>query len=325
MANIITYHEQADFETYLELFGHPGIPLKPSQRAAYLAQGTILAPGPNQALITPPPPGNCHVCGAPTAKLQHPAAYAVAGFEESLHPNGSGRLRRLVTHCDEHVGSDHCSRDRVTPGSGILDGPGGYCDPVTREAEISMALFPGARSIGRFIKVALATAGIFLLSDLALVFSRGQQQADFAGPLNQMIVPGDATANHGFNAGQVLILTGSAPATADAIQSGTQLINWTMNATAFGAPSAATPTVSTAGNIANATAGNTGTAVYGRMTTGASGSGFPTLEDGTLSTTQRRVQFSCGTSGTDMVFNTTSIIVNATCSIPNGTFTITHG
>lgn len=150
---------------------------------------------------------------------------------------------------------------------------------------------------------------------MALTFSRGQQQADMQGPLISTIVPGDATSGHGYNNGNIKIYSGSAPATADAAETGTILINWTTNATAFGACSAATPTVTTAGAVTNVSASATNTAGYGRLL--ANG------DDGLTSTSERRIMFDVGAGSGSMSFNTLSITSGATASLTS--LTITHG
>lgn len=156
---------------------------------------------------------------------------------------------------------------------------------------------------------------------MALTHSQQQQIATLQGTANQAVGVQDSTANHGYNAGLIRIYSGAAPATANAAETGTKAAESTMNATAFGAASAALPSVLTAGAIANSTILSTQTAGYGRMTTGTSGTGFPTLEDGTLSTTQRRIMFAVGTSGSDMNFNTLSLVSSGTFSITSVTYT----
>lgn len=155
---------------------------------------------------------------------------------------------------------------------------------------------------------------------MALTHSQGQQAATLQSTANQGVGVQDSTANHGYNAGLIRIYSGSAPATANAAETGTKAAESTMNATAFGAASGL-PSVITANSIANSTILSTQTAGYGRMTTGTSGTGFPTLEDGTLSTTQRRIMFAVGTSGSDMNFNTLSLVLNGTFSITSLTYT----
>lgn len=137
--------------------------------------------------------------------------------------------------------------------------------------------------------------------------SQAQQIANMAGPLIHCYVPGDATSGHGYNAGNVKVYTGSAPATANAAETGTLLINWVLPATAFGTPSAALPSIATANAITNVNASATGTAGYGRLL--ANG------DDGLSSTAEYRGQFDVGTSGASMTFNTVSIVSGAACSI----------
>jgi hypothetical protein len=102
--------------------------------------------------------------------------------------------------------------------------------------------------------------------------------------------------------GLIKIYTGSQPALNAAV-TGTLLATLTFSSTAFGASSAA---VITASSITSGTAGNTGTAGYFAVTT----SGGTVVFTGT-----------CGTTGTDMIMNSTSIVsgANVSCS----SFTIT--
>lgn len=297
------------------------------------AEGRALLRGevqrtPMAALICPPTPGNCavpgesdpppsrcHVCGEPTEALQNARMHAVAGHEDRQHVRSGEPLRFLVTHCDRCVGSAHCDPHSTTPGN-VGDAPFGYCEAMPpSEVTLGMFLFPGAHLLGRVLKWGVAASGLWLLSHAAVVTSRGQQIANFSGPLSSAIVPGDATSGHGFNVGGLRILSGSAPATADAAETGTLGINWAMPATAFGAPSAATPTVTTANAISNVNAAATITAGYGRLVENADTFG--------LSTSFRRMMFTVGTSGADMNFNTLSISSGGACSVTS--LTITHG
>lgn len=280
--------------------------------------GIICPPTPGNCALpgeTDVPPSRCHVCGAPTEALQNARMHAVAGFEDAAHVRSGERLRILVTHCDGCVESAHCDMRATTPGN-VGDAPFGFCEAMPpSDVTLGLFLFPGAHILGRVLKWGVAASGLWLLSRAAVVTSRGQQIANFSGPLTSAIVPGDATSGHGFNAGKLRILSGSAPATADAAETGTLGINWAMNATAFGAPSAATPTVTTAGAISNVNASASITAGYGRLVENADGAGS--------STTDRRMQFTVGTSGTDLVLNTTAISSGGACSVTS--LSLTHG
>lgn len=154
---------------------------------------------------------------------------------------------------------------------------------------------------------------------MALTHSQGQQAATLAGTINQQVGVQTATSGAGYNLGQIRIITGSAEATANAAEVGTLLANSPFPATAFGAP-AGLPSVITAAAIANSTILATGTAGHGRMTTNAS-TGIPTAEDQTLSTTQRRIMFAVGTSGSDLNMNTLSLVTSGTFSVTSMTYT----
>lgn len=292
--------------------------------------GLLCPPTPGNCAVpgeTDPPPSRCHVCGESTEALQNARMHAVAGHEQRRHTRTGELLRFLVTHCDRCVGSAHCLADVLTPGAERMFENGdetgqhsgavfGFCEPMPpAEVTLGMFLFPGAHILGRVLRWGVAASGLWLLSHAAIVTSRGQQIANFSGPVTSAIVPGDATSGHGFNAGLLRILSGSAPASGDAAETGTLGISWTMNATAFGAPSAATPTVTTAGSISNVNASASITAGYGRLVESADTFG--------LSTTLRRMMFSVGTSGADMNFNTLSISSGGACSVTS--LTITHG
>lgn len=109
-------------------------------------------------------------------------------------------------------------------------------------------------------------------------------------------------ASNTLNLGFIKIYTGSQPALNGAV-TGTLLATLTFGATAFGASSSG---VATANTITSGTAGNTGTAGYFAVET----SGSTVVGTGT-----------CGTSGTDMILNSTSIVSGA--SVSCSSFTIT--
>lgn len=111
-----------------------------------------------------------------------------------------------------------------------------------------------------------------------------------------------------FNSGTLKLYTGAAPGTADAAETGTLLVTIALGATAYGAVAAGVITLS--GTPLSAAIAATGTAGYGRQL--ASG------DTGVLSTTQKRMQYSVGTSATEMIVNTNSLV-------NGGTFTLTAG
>lgn len=304
------------FEHHALTYGHPSHPLSLNERVRLIDANEPL---PDHhvilSVVTPPPPGRCCHCGVECGSSQNVRQHAVAGYEWTRHPQSGERLRFVVTHCDACLDGDACSRDETTPGSGVSIGPGGWCEAMPTEVTLGISLFPGARYAGRFAAMALGALGVFIAGTFAIATSQGQQIANLSGPLASLIVPGDATSGHGFNAGLLRVLSGSAPANANAAETGTLGISWAMNATAFGTPSAALPSVTTAGAITNVTISNSITAGYGRLC--ANG------DDALLSTSERRFQFAVGTSGSDMNFNTLTLVSGGTASITS--LTITHG
>jgi len=105
------------------------------------------------------------------------------------------------------------------------------------------------------------------------------------------------------NSGFIRIYTGTQPSLDGAV-TGTLLATMTFGSTAFGASSAGT---ATANAITSGTAGNTGTAGY-----------FALVESGGSTVVGTGT---CGTSGTDMILNSTSIVSGA--SVSCSSFTIT--
>ncbi len=144
---------------------------------------------------------------------------------------------------------------------------------------------------------------------MALTHSTGQKTATLTGTTGAVAVQ-DSTSGHGYNAGSIKIYTGAAPATADAAETGTVLVTVTLPNPMFGAPSAG---VATANAIGNASIANTGTAGYGRML--ANG------DDGLSSTSERRIMFAVGTSGSDMNFNTLSLVAGGTLTVTSLSYT----
>lgn len=123
---------------------------------------------------------------------------------------------------------------------------------------------------------------------------------------NEML---DALTNN-CNSGKLRLYSGTRPTDADTALSGnTLLAELTMNATSFGAASGG---VLTANAItSDSTADATGTATFARL-----------LEsDGTTAI----ADFSVGTSGTEIILNTTSIVAGAQVSISSMTITAPVG
>jgi hypothetical protein len=113
-----------------------------------------------------------------------------------------------------------------------------------------------------------------------------------------------------FPAGKFRILTGSAPATADAAETGTLLAEFTLGNPTFGA--AANGVLVLTGAPLTVAAVATGTAGYWRSTK-AAGSGSPTA------------QGSIGTSGTDAIINSVSIVIGADVVLTSWGFTQPKG
>jgi hypothetical protein len=101
----------------------------------------------------------------------------------------------------------------------------------------------------------------------------------------------------------IKIWTGTVPATCGTADTGTLLVTFAGNVAQFGTAAAAVLTVSA---IANATAGNTGTAGYFRV--------YPTAATSTNAVMQ-------GTVGVDMTLTNTSITSGQTCAFTSMTVT----
>jgi hypothetical protein len=101
----------------------------------------------------------------------------------------------------------------------------------------------------------------------------------------------------------IKIWTGTVPANCGTADSGTLLVTFAGNVTQFGTAAAAVLTVSA---IANAVAGNTGTAGYFRI--------YPTAATSTNAVVQ-------GTVGVDMTLTNTSITNGQTCAFTSMTVT----
>lgn len=113
----------------------------------------------------------------------------------------------------------------------------------------------------------------------------------------------------GFTTPKILILSGSAPATADAAQTGTLLCTITGPAAAALAFDAAASGVlpKAAAQVWSGVNAATGTAAYFRMVAAA--------DDGTLSTTAKRLQGTCGTAGADLNMSSVNLTSGATQTI----------
>lgn len=101
----------------------------------------------------------------------------------------------------------------------------------------------------------------------------------------------------------IKIWTGTVPANCGTTDSGTLLVTFAGNVTQFGTAAAGVLTVSA---IANAVAGNTGTAGYFRV--------YPSAATGTNAVMQ-------GTVGVDMTLTNTSITSGQTCAFTSMTVT----
>lgn len=117
--------------------------------------------------------------------------------------------------------------------------------------------------------------------------------------------------------GFIRFYTGTPPATADAAVTGTLLCIVSDNSTGTGLDlgTPASGTVSKSG--AQAWSGvnlATGTATYFRYTENA--------DDGTSSTTQKRIQGTCGTSGADCNMTSTALTSGATQTVDAASFTL---
>ena len=102
---------------------------------------------------------------------------------------------------------------------------------------------------------------------------------------------------------QIIIYSGAVPATVATAPSGTLLVQFAGNATAFGT---VTSGVLTASAVANVAAAASGTAGYFRINTSAPAA---------------VVQGTCGTSGTDMILTNTNIASGQTVQFTSLTIT----
>jgi hypothetical protein len=104
----------------------------------------------------------------------------------------------------------------------------------------------------------------------------------------------------------IKVFTGTAPANCGTADSGTVLVTFAGNAGGFGSVASQ---VLTASAVANATAGNTGTAGYFRI--------YPSA----ATSTNAVVQGTCGLSAADMILTNTSITSGQTCVFTSLTVT----
>lgn len=146
---------------------------------------------------------------------------------------------------------------------------------------------------------------------MALLYSTGFRMGSLGSAANPTGNPiQDLLAS-----GIVKIYSGTAPATADAAFAGTLLvaIDNGGSATTFAEPSS-NAIAKTGAETWSVAATATGTASYFRYVIKAT-------DDGTLSTSQVRIQGTVGTSGADMIIGNTAIVSGATQTID--TFTLT--
>lgn len=141
---------------------------------------------------------------------------------------------------------------------------------------------------------------------MTVQFSTGLANAMLDGQLN-------SGSGASFADSQSLkIYSGSAPALANTAESGSLLATITLPADAFAAASAKACAKS---GTWSTTASGTGTAGYYRIV----GSG----DDGTLSTTQKRIQGTCGQGSGDLSLDNTSIATGQTVTISSYSVGIT--
>lgn len=147
---------------------------------------------------------------------------------------------------------------------------------------------------------------------MALSHSTGQKNATLTGNTGSVGASGDSTSGHGYNAGSLKVYSGSAPANADAAETGTVLATVTLPNPCFGAAASG---VLTANAISAVTISNTGTAGYARLL--ANG------DDGLSSTTERRIQLSVTATGGggDLQLSSTSLVSGGQLTITSCTYT----
>lgn len=146
---------------------------------------------------------------------------------------------------------------------------------------------------------------------MALLYSTGYRM----GSLGSAASPTGNPIQDLLASGVINIYSGTAPATADAAVTGSLLvaIDNGGSATTFAEPSSNAIAIA-GGETWSIAATATGTASYFRYVIKAT-------DDGTLSTSQVRIQGIVGTSGADMIIGNTAIVSGATQTID--TFTLT--
>lgn len=146
---------------------------------------------------------------------------------------------------------------------------------------------------------------------MALIYSTGFRM----GSLGSAASPVGNPIQDLLASGVINIYSGTAPSTADAATAGTLLvaIDNGGSATTFAEPASNAIAIA-GGETWSVAATASGTASYFRYVIKAT-------DDGTLSTTQVRIQGTVGTSGADMIIGNTAVVSGATQTID--TFTLT--
>ena len=135
------------------------------------------------------------------------------------------------------------------------------------------------------------------------------------GLRNKMLDTGSLKASIAL--GAIKIYTGAPPATADAAVTGTLLSTITVSAGATGLSlgTAASGSIPKAVEVWSGVNAASGTAGYFRYVVLAT-------DDGTLSTTQPRLQGTCGTSGADLNMSSVNLTAAATQTVDAGSITL---
>ncbi|RZL88830.1 MAG: hypothetical protein EOP82_21680 [Variovorax sp.] len=118
--------------------------------------------------------------------------------------------------------------------------------------------------------------------------------------------------------GFIKLYSGAVPATADAAVTGTLLTTISVNSTGTGlslATAAASGTIAKASEVWSGVNAATGTATYFRFIAA-------TGDDGTLSTTQKRLQGTVGTSGADLNLSSVNLTATAVQTIDAANITL---
>jgi hypothetical protein len=117
--------------------------------------------------------------------------------------------------------------------------------------------------------------------------------------------------------GFIKIYSGTVPATADAALTGTLLVTISVNSTGTGlslAAAAASGAIAKAVEVWSGVNAASGTATHFRYIAA-------TGDDGTLSTTQKRLQGTVGTSGADLNLSSVALTATATQTVDSGSIT----